>query len=270
MLKTLKHGNGFMHYQIDSLNELSDFASHVSDDMGFVFRGHADSDWILDTSLDRLFKRIKPEHIDLRSTHDFILSEFVKSIRGRTNISKLPDGNQDELWALGQHNGLATPLLDWSASLYVALFFAFENPYFPTSGYRSIWAIHRSCIQKKMDDFNEKLDYRDKFTFIDPITDHISRLISQSGIFTKQPLDFDLPSWVENQFTAEKTAYLFKIDIANSERLKILRQLRQMNIHHGSLFPDLLGASKFCNDTLELFADKQKRSVNSKFTAKPT
>jgi hypothetical protein len=55
------------------------------------------------------------------------LKKFKVFVRGR--FPNLNDYHHDdnEIWAIGQHYGLKTPLLDWSVSPYVALFFAFEG-----------------------------------------------------------------------------------------------------------------------------------------------
>jgi FRG domain len=255
--------NGFLHSRLSSFDDFRNFANYFSDDLGFIFRGHARCEWNLETSLDRLIRRINPVQTDLKTTYEFQLRLFVKSIRGRTNAIKDVSSNEDELWALGQHYGLATPLLDWTSSLYVSLFFAFIDPIPAPKGFRTVWALHRDGVIEAMAAYNADLEYYEQFSFIDPLTDHNTRLISQAGAFTRQPLGFDVPSWVQTQFQGSTEAYLFKIDVPDSERLRILRHLRQMNIHSGTLFPDLNGASLDCNETLELMADKRRRLVQA-------
>lgn len=231
---------------------------YFANDMGFIFRGHGCASWKLNTTLDRLFERINPEGIDLDSTYDFLLAEFVKSIRGRSGISKDIFENKEELWALGQHYGLATPLLDWTHSIYVALFFAFEDPAPSKSGYRTIWAFH-TCkfVKNKMESFNNDKEFKDLFKLIDPISDENPRLITQSGLFTKLPLNFDFVNWVSSELP-DDAPYLIKINVPESERANILKHLRLMNIHPATLFPEVDGAAKFCNQTLELLTEKHK------------
>lgn len=260
---TAKPENGYLYSCLGSYDELKNYVNYFADDLGFVFRGQAQSQWNLETSLDRHIRRLNPVHINLETTYDFQLGLFVKAIRGRTNIAKDVINNQDELWALGQHYGLATPLLDWTSSLFVSLFFAFADPMPSPSGYRSVWALHRSGIRDSMVSYNDGREYKQQFSFIDPLTDHNSRLVSQAGSFTRQPLSFDIPQWIKKQFEGAIEPYLFKIDIPDRERLRILRHLRQMNIHSGTLFPDLAGASLDCNETLEIFADKRLRQINA-------
>lgn len=243
-----------------------DFLSHVfyfADDMSFVFRGQRCSDWKLQTTLDRTLARIETVGIELQSTYDFLLKEFVKSIRGRSSISKDIYSNTDEIWALGQHYGLATPLLDWTHSIYVALFFAFEDPTPSSTGYRTVWALNSSHHMKDViGKYNSDKEDFQKFNFVDPISDENPRLLTQSGLFTKQPLSFDLKSWV-TEFLNDDAPYFIKINIPDGERLKILKNLRLMNIHPLTLFPEIEGAAKYCNQTLELLGNKRKDQVDT-------
>ncbi|MEH6689527.1 MAG: type I restriction enzyme endonuclease domain-containing protein [Halopseudomonas sabulinigri] len=41
--------------------------------------------------------------------------------------------------------------------------------------------------------------------------------------------------------------YICKIYIKNEMQQECLRHLRRMNVHHASLFPDLIGAADYCN-----------------------
>ena len=67
-------------------------------------------------------------------------------------------------------------------------------------------------------------------------------------IFGIQSLQDEVLQDVEEDAEAGELAkYLCKIYIPNEDRVECLRHLRMMNVHHASLFPDLIGASNFCN-----------------------
>lgn len=222
-----------------------------------VFRGHRRFDWGLMPTL----ARIPESGIIDRSLAESQLEYFRRAVRGR-----LPDNSlvlkdeEDELWAVGQHHGLLTPLLDWTYSPYVALFFAFskedseeekENPY------RTVYVLNKSFVAND----NICPDIR----IFEPSKDDHGRLVNQAGLFTFSPYD----STIENKLTdtlsnedfeddALRNAaedeqaniiakYICKIYIKNEDREGCMRHLRRMNVHHASLFPDLIGASEYCN-----------------------
>ncbi len=84
--------------------------------------------------------------------------------------------------------------------------------------------------------------------FFRPLSDDNQRLVNQGGLFTRSPSSTDLQTWLfENNNTDNEALALVKILIPNSEREVALRALNRMNINHLSLFPDLDGASKYCN-----------------------
>lgn len=252
------NNNPFVTHTYATWKEFLTDNQYFADDMGFVFRGHASSSWELETTLDRLLKRLNPQGIDLDSTYEFLLKEFVHSIRARSGAKKDFNINDEELWSIGQHYGLATPLLDWSRSLYVAVFFAFENATPSESGFRSIWALNLCpFVLDKIEEFNYGKNKKNHFKMIDPISDENPRLIAQTGLFTRQPLKYSIVNWVKDTLPSD-APYLIKINVPESERLPILRHLRIMNIHHGTLFPDIEGAAKYCNHTLELLSNKRK------------
>lgn len=254
------NSNPFVTHTYSNWRNFLNDNQYFADEMKFVFRGHGNSSWELETTLDRLLSRINPQRINLDSTYDFLLKEFIHSIRSRSGVKKDLELNDEELWCIGQHYGLSTPLLDWSKSLYVALFFAFENPTPSNTGLRSVWALNLCpYVLEEISRFNFEKDKKHHFKIIDPISDENLRLIAQTGIFTRQPLKFSIVDWVKSTLPPD-APYLIKINIPESERLPILRHLRLMNIHHGTLFPDIEGAAKYCNQTLELLSEKRRNT----------
>ena len=91
----------------------------------YIWRGQRCDDWPLNSTLDRL---IKTTRVARKRKHYFIqqhIEQFRYSIRGRRGQNPPVLENENEWWALGQHFGLATPLLDWTTSPFVAAYFAF-------------------------------------------------------------------------------------------------------------------------------------------------
>ncbi|SOY41315.1 FRG domain-containing protein [Cupriavidus taiwanensis] len=237
----------------------SDFYNRLG--VQLVFRGHRRHDWSLMPTLGRISstKGIVSEELALAQ-----LERFRRAVRGRLKDTSLVDVEEaDELWAVGQHYGLMTPLLDWTYSPYVALFFAFqkedsedeaENPY------RALYVLNKTYITEHQEETGIRL--------WEPRKDEHGRLVSQAGLFTFSPYgntienkltdaltnedgfdDEDLKNASEDEQPDILARYICKIYIRNTgpDREACLRHLRRMNVHHASLFPDLLGASEYCN-----------------------
>lgn len=233
--------NGYLRIDLSNYLEFVEFCNFFTGIGGYYFRGQKDSDWTLTTTLDRFSKKLDNR---MTGTYDYLLNSFSRLLRGIASIEKDVANNEDELWALGQHYGLPTPLLDWTESAFISLFFAFEDQIPSNSGRRTVWAIHR-YIEEAMQKFNQEKNKYTEFKFVDPITDHNNRLISQRGIFTKQPLNFQFEQWVMHEFQGVTTkGMLFKITLPEQERRIILGQLNLMNINFSSLFPDVSGAAR--------------------------
>lgn len=90
---------------------------------------------------------------------------------------------------------------------------------------------------------------------VEPATDDNPRLINQAGVFTRAPIGINLEDWlvINNEYFS--TPILKKLTIPDDERYDVLRALQKMNIHSQSMFPDLVGASNFCNEMLSLQAE---------------
>lgn len=238
----------------------------------YIYRGQANADWKVEATLDRLEKQFprkknyvgdSPADFDCspagRSDH---LNAFIEVARGKRGPSTAPP-SEDEWWALAQHHGLPTPMLDWTYYPFVALFFAFEQ---------------ENCLNEAVP--RERVKERAVFTLaphllregdssshsaprpFSPTGESSYRLANQGGLFLRMPKGTDLESWIRKHFPDETgdfphpaRAVLQRIVIPNRDRLDCLKFLNKMNINRMSLFPDLDGAARYINALWELDFD---------------
>lgn len=238
------------------IDDWEDFKVKISenfgDKYGYVFRGHGDQDWKLESTLTRLVSRVSKDissnFIEKEQLKNFQMS--IRSLRGK-NPSPL-DGN--ELWSLGQHYGLCTPLLDWTYSPYIAAYFAFENADCCASDKRSIFALNKIELLS-----DRKFIENNGLDFIEPIQDDNNRIVAQAGLFTKIPVKYDLETWLSEKGLDK---YLLKFNIENCLRLDAINDLRLMNIVGSTIYPDLHGAAVTCNMRVESMSENYEFKKN--------
>ena len=121
--KVVSFEDGYLDARITSVKKFANFAVKNFVAPEFVFRGQSNGDkW----SLQPTFQRLSPDRIGSEADLLSHLRLFRHAARGRRGNNPR-DLKDDEWWALGQHYGLATPLLDWTRSYWVALYFAFSD-----------------------------------------------------------------------------------------------------------------------------------------------
>lgn len=225
---------GFVNFITDSL---SDYRS-------YIFRGHSSKDWVLKPTLERLISETGHKYRVERDKH---LNNFKMATRGRRGfIDNLSD---KEWWALGQHNGLATPLLDWTESPYVAAYFALSGRPSETTDYCIVYGISTNFITITMNKGWDKKTFAGGLEVFRPRSNDNPRLVGQRGLFTISDSNTPINDWIQEHAEAQgfTKGALLRIFIPTQARDHALRNLNLMNVNHLSLFPDLYGASKYCN-----------------------
>ena len=147
-------------------------------------------------------------------------------------------------WATAQHYGLWTPLLDWSESMLIAFYFAFEQPDERATGEenRVVFALNRRLIEERcrIKDFEQP-----HLDFVTPFTRNNPRLIAQKGLFTYSHVYQSVEEWVREVFYKEDLPVLIKILIRNVTADQAVRWLNRAGVSDVTIYPDLTGISKF-------------------------
>jgi hypothetical protein len=270
-------GPGYAQVQFANLKQFVDYLYSDLLDFGtYVWRGHRCDSWRLEPTLDRLIREAKAPEAKEWKFAKLHLEAFKRATLGRRGSNPQPLTSDDEWWALGQHHGLATPLLDWTNSPFVAAFFAFASTGADQTTHRAVFALHRPSIESmvKVELASERVRIRERqkeiekrggpkglmdiailgseaepeISFILPRLDENQRLVAQGGLFTRSHTEVPIDEWIaKHQEPEDASLTLLKCLVPDSEREKCLQLLNRMNINPLSLFPDLVGASSYCN-----------------------
>jgi hypothetical protein len=255
--------DGTSTFRLSSWSQFFDFLeAEVFDPAGagrsYLWRGQRRSDWSLSTTLDRQLESLGmsafPSNVLERESAEH-LERFKYAARGRRGPAPATL-TENEWWALGQHFGLATPLLDWTRAPFAALYFAYEQPSPDPTKSRAIYGLYEGAVLSKASEVDNGPSIEKGrlpiVEVIDPMSDENQRLVSQGGCFTRAPIGTPIEQWVSKAFEGDWQTALIRIELPNADRLNCLQALNRMNINHLSLFPDLSGASRSTNLRLEI------------------
>ena len=215
----------------------------------YLFRGHSDSTWLLETTLDRFFS--KPLSLFDYYRHAFMasskigaftevkwnipsLDEYEQWLRDHDHLS-FHDFKAYDYFAYLRHHGFPSPLLDWTQSPYISAFFAFRSvstgvksvavyayQEYPGVGkFRSSSApsIHR--LGPYVSAHKRHFLQQSQYTFCTEIVDEAVRYTKHQSVVSRNNQEQDL---------------LWKFIIPVSERRSFLARLNRMNINSFSLF----------------------------------
>lgn len=222
----------------------------------WLFRGHSDLNWKLESSYYRLSKRIEKIFKDspkktpnlFRNRHE---KQIIANFKAQAHLylKHLPPLNNDLEWlTIMQHYGTPTRLLDVTFSPYVALFFALEfaddaSCVFAIK-YKYFKDIDENALDKnyKNNIFKEQKDEKSFFIAYEPDMKN-ERVVAQQGAFLISSTNYQTYDQIFEHYEI-KSKVGFKIIIAPAFRYEGLKKLRTMNISSASLFPGLEGFCK--------------------------
>lgn len=222
----------------------------TSKDGYFIFRGQRNCHWKPLSSIERVegvaagIEYFEQKHFD----------NFKKLARGKISEQFLLKPSQEiedknELWAVGQHMGLKTPLMDWTRSIYVALYFAFEEKV-NNSSYRAVFCLDGSILDNGIAYVSE---------IFEPASDPYGRLTAQQGLFITRKALPQVRDRLERLYKY-KPEEINKINIRCARKFLISEKLREeimdylehLGIKKETIYPDLAGVIMKANDDLDL------------------
>jgi len=215
-----------------------------------------------------------------QSTNEFknALSEYYTIIHPKDDVND-PKENyinyfiDDIYWAIGQHHGLKTPLLDWTKNHYKALFFALcerkekDNKRIVFGlAEKSRLLLEKSKQTKRYIEFLANLgfvetllgSYNSPIDIKERIGQMFGRIKAQEGLFTRTLYNKDIEEHIKKCYSVykkrrnEEIIFLIKILISDGVREDFIEKLEGMGITYKTMFPDLRGTVLHCNLKLSL------------------
>lgn len=231
----------------------------------YISRGQSDAEWGLAPTLSRL-RPPEDSHAAFIELEQLLVREFMSQAHLHLTADVLGRrSNQLQKWAVMQHHGAPTRLLDWSQSLFVAAYYA-VNSQWDRDG--AIWLFHEPLLVTLME---ERFDVPDGRSFADfllkpdapaavlpwfpPIL--TERMSAQQGLFTValNPLTSHEESLAILSPAQEDGAeVLRKIVVPARLKPSFLRRLKAMNITASVLFPGVDGLGRSISELVQLSA----------------
>lgn len=240
----LKEINKFIYNPNNEEKDIFDYEYIGKPQLSMIFRGHKEENYKLESTLERHIRKVFPKlelnkDIFTRICNHY-LYHYKEELKGKIKEPYILS-NDNDIWALGQHYGLKTPLLDWTRSFLIALYFAFEE-LVSESDYRVVYQL------------NTFLSIPD--LIVEPEFPIGSRIVAQRGVFTNK-ISSELEN-INDHFAngdyceaIKNHRPLIKYKIKSSLRKDIMNFLFSLNIDCYTIYPDLQGVIKNCHIQLD-------------------
>lgn len=252
----------YEHIELKTWNDFKILAEESR--LEWIFRGQSNSEWELQTTLER--SNIVENFPEFE---DELLKDFKKGVRFYLNEEQLPN-SMLEYFSLLQHFGAPSRLLDFTKSPYVAAYFAFEQAS-ETGGKIAIWvvdknALYQSAVYYFKDNKIKFSSESSRYAFDDQTFEnvfHESKQGELNCIFPIEPFNQNRRYHLQQSiFLSQGNPYkpllsqldfikdeilkktFMKVTIPSAEKKTAIRDLIKMNINRATLFPGLDGFAK--------------------------
>jgi FRG domain len=206
-----------------------------------VFRGQCNSKWKLQTGFHRRhrYNLSRFESFDIPLLH----AETSAKTKHVFDLSKpLENG---AFYALLQHHGYPTPLLDWTNSPFVAAYFAFkEDVSSDNVAHVRIFAFDAKSWRSDFNQMQSLKATNRHFSLLKPLALENPRMAPQQSVFTVTNIA-DIEDYLLAQSAANSKKYLVAFDIPTTQRVQALHDLSLMGISAASLFPGIDGICEY-------------------------
>lgn len=261
------HNIEAIEIQIESWKDfVENFAKAMGDaKYNWIFRGQSNKNWRLQTTLERTAEKLDIPNSELPEREAGLIRRFRRQYHHFSDSP--PTDCLIEVLSIMRHYGAPTRLLDWTYSIYPALYFALETGDTDSA----VWALNvtklvkglredprTKNVMKIVDDnrnifpferFKKSFSCNPPIPFACPVNPYRlnERLTIQQGVFVC-PGDVSL-SFEENLEATIRNIepsilYKYVIPGQASVRKDFLVHLYQMNMHAAVLYPGLDGFAR--------------------------
>ena len=214
---------------------------------GVLYRGQSDTKWKIETSLERHGKErigCNDYYLQIDAYKTLINPLIDRKFKREATRAGYPfdfDQYKEGSWELPEmeylaylrHHGFPTPLIDWSRSLYVALFFACEDfNRTKTDGKVFVYIPPKIRIGG-----NYVPDYRHIGRYVEVGKRHLAQQ-SEYLIPIVYTSEWEFIPFKEVAERDENNHKIIEIEVNKSSKAKIMKDLNEMNINRYTMYMD--------------------------------
>jgi hypothetical protein len=258
----------------------------------WIFRGQANADWSISSSLERIHLTCDNSRLTALNHELFMLREFIRKAYKISDM-QLGTSKKIEWLTVMQHYGCPTRLVDFTRSFYVASYFSIHSQNNNNSD-AAVWAVNEKWLLEKSISFFEELagtykplklrdDWQDfilsssneflnksynslksnemfqiktTLTLVEPFL-QIERYARQKSVFIMPtnigvPFEKNLLGILESGFNTDEYP-IKKFILRNKFFADLAKELKQMNVTADVLFPGLDGIAKSISDSWSFY-----------------